>query len=1203
MPTKNLLTKNARRKVYLALSVGVFMSYLGTAQAEDIEIFTNAFTSNGEPIAGNPDFEPNVLLIVDNSTSMGRSGPVPDESRQQVPLNQVIRDTGITIGLEDRPQQQANASGFCDDNHNGGTGDINTKNRYFYYPDPSQAAGTFSVSFCETRFDTLQRSLRQVLASEADGADPDDVFSGINIGLMRMNRNRDAGESGGTIVNPVLPIGEGDNRQDLRALIEDLDFGQNTPVAETLYEGYLYFSGLAINDGFTTLRAPGGTSAEGQINWLDNSTEARQSYQTAAGARNGNTYESPIKTQCQDNTIVFLSDGNPTADNNSNTEISGLITGSCNNCADDIAEFMNGADNVSPNVDGETVNSEVNTITIGLNIDSQTLRNIGAAGTGIAPARVGTISPNIGDPTTDDFLEFDNINQSIDYYTVSQPNQLAGVFADIFSNLGGNEPALFAAPAISVDSFNRLSNRNEIYFALFQPVTTTRWPGNVKRYTVSVDSPLIRDDEVGVILDDLDQRALTDEGAFVDTAVSAWTDPATPDGNIVPAGGAAANLILPRRLFGRVGANTEFLSDTDADSARDAFLDAVGRDAGSAPFLGEVGVDDDALEQNRVDIANFSLNIDQADDTGTTVSNGYLGDNLHGDPYVLTFGDDGAGNFEDVIFYTSNQGMLHAIDGDDGSEMWAYLPDDSLFENLGVYFNNFSQAKEYGLDAEIAFSVNRDATGDVTEAVLFFGQRRGGNSLFAVDVSNATDAGAAPFEHLWTVDADSPGMDSLGQTWAQPVVTRVNVCADGGTCAQIEPNEPLTEAQLDDRAPEVLFVAGGYDTQYDDASLNVAGLAGSVQGNALYMLDAETGDLLWVASDSIPAGTDGLVIPEMEHSVVARPTVLDTDFNGVADTIFFSDISGQVFRIDFRSTIGNSDAVLDSDDSVSGGLIAQLSDDADNQRFFNPLNVALLPAAEGDPAVASENAPIRYVIATGSGYRAHPLDAETDGNSMYVVYDENISFPLQDSGAPSYQYYCTGSQADDTACTGVTPRAYVPGDFDVLSFDSTLLGSINNAILDETVNQAFPTGNDLDIPVQVGYRVPTSFAGEKIISQGLISNFMLSYATYIPSAENAGNFAQNCTAGLGSGVFFSFDLNSGEVFAEVLDSPGIPTQPAQLEVLDANGNLVSLTIVGREIIQDPPELDDDGNPLPVNGNPNDLGKANRSVWWETDRAE
>ena len=281
MPSMNMLSKIIRLKVNTVLSVGLFVGFLGTSQAEDIEIFTNAFSSpTGQSIFGNSDFQPNVLLIVDNSTSMGRTGPVPDQSRQAVTLSEVILDSNADVGLSDNPEPQNDAGGFCDDDHTGPEGDVDTKNRFFYYPNPD-TPNTFNVSFCETRFDTLQRSLRSVLADESDGRAPEDVLSDFNIGLMRMNRNRNGEpepEDGGTIVSGIVPLDDDNNRDDLRDLIDELDFGQSTPVAETLYEGYLYFAGEEIENGFKSNTNPGGQQAEGQINWQDGSFEARAQY-------------------------------------------------------------------------------------------------------------------------------------------------------------------------------------------------------------------------------------------------------------------------------------------------------------------------------------------------------------------------------------------------------------------------------------------------------------------------------------------------------------------------------------------------------------------------------------------------------------------------------------------------------------------------------------------------------------------------------------------------------------------------------------------------------------------------------------------------------------------------------------------------------------------------------------------------------------
>ena len=47
------------------------------------------------------------------------------------------------------------------------------------------------------------------------------------------------------------------------------------------------------------------------------------------------------------------------------------------------------------------------------------------------------------------------------------------------------------APAISVNAFNQLRHRNEIYYSVFEPSVSPRWGGNVKRFEISSSGELV----------------------------------------------------------------------------------------------------------------------------------------------------------------------------------------------------------------------------------------------------------------------------------------------------------------------------------------------------------------------------------------------------------------------------------------------------------------------------------------------------------------------------------------------------------------------------------------------------------------------------------------------------------------------------------------------------------------------------------------
>ena len=88
------------------------------------------------------------------------------------------------------------------------------------------------------------------------------------------------------------------------------------------------------------------------------------------------------------------------------------------------------------------------------------------------------------------------------------------------------------APAVSVNAFNELQHRNEIYYSVFQPSSQKRWSGNVKKFTISSD---------GVILDSQQQPAIDPAtGSVLESARSYWS--ASTDGSIVSEGGYRSKL-------------------------------------------------------------------------------------------------------------------------------------------------------------------------------------------------------------------------------------------------------------------------------------------------------------------------------------------------------------------------------------------------------------------------------------------------------------------------------------------------------------------------------------------------------------------------------------------------------------------------------------------------------------------------------------
>ncbi len=68
---------------------------------------------------------------------------------------------------------------------------------------------------------------------------------------------------------------------------------------------------------------------------------------------------------------------------------------------------------------------------------------------------------------------------------------------------------------------------------------------------------------------------------------------------------------------------------------------------------------------------------DEDDDGSTTDTRRQMGDPFHVRPSTVIYGGD-VDNPDAVIFVSTNDGMMHAIDANTGAELWAYVPEETL---------------------------------------------------------------------------------------------------------------------------------------------------------------------------------------------------------------------------------------------------------------------------------------------------------------------------------------------------------------------------------------------------------------------------------------------------------------------------------------------------------------------------------------------
>lgn len=124
----------------------------------------------------------------------------------------------------------------------------------------------------------------------------------------------------------------------------------------------------------------------------------------------------------------------------------------------------------------------------------------------------------------------------------------------------------------------------------------------------------------------------------------------------------------------------------------------------------------------------------------------------------------------------------------------------------------------------------------------------------------------------------SPGNGYLdmGETWSKPSIGRVNVCTQ---------NCDSQDRVIEDRY--VAIFGGGFDRE----RLNR-------RGNWLYMVDIETGHVLYRANSSCGVNAGTSCSPTYFGSIPSEPDSLDSNGDGVLDLVYIGDLKGRVWRVD-----------------------------------------------------------------------------------------------------------------------------------------------------------------------------------------------------------------------------------------------------------------------------------------------------------------
>jgi type IV pilus assembly protein PilY1 len=456
---------------------------------------------------------------------------------------------------------------------------------------------------------------------------------------------------------------------------------------------------------------------------------------------------------------------------------------------------------------------------------------------------------------------------------------------------------------------------------------------------------------------------------------------------------------------------------------------------------------------------------DIADEDGNTItdeSRFEMGDPLHAKPVTVIYGATGLN--DDALYAVTNDGVLHAFDPDSNSasELWAFVPRPLTARMRDLYYNAEiadPTDRGYGLDGNIRvlrIDVDSDGiieSGDGDRVYLYFGQRRGGSTYYAFNVTNKN----APVL-MWSASYAAQG---AGQSWSTPVTARVRI----GTTTQ-----------------DVLIFGGGYDTTQDGANY-----AEDTVGRGVYMVNAFTGALLWRAG---PDNGADLQLTQMKHSIPGDVRVVDLTGDGLADRMYAADLGGRLWRFDIfngKTVAGELNADGDLERFVEGGMLASLGNAEDSAPRTESNTIRFFYAP--DPSLITKPGPSYINIAIGSGHRELPASDTTAVNWMFSVRDYYALTPLR---ADQYKDDCSGD-------SGICQELVTEDDLEDLT--STVGASATDAV---------PVG----VGGSRGWRLRLTETGEKVLAEARTFQSNVFFTTYAPVERGVTGDACGITFGL-----------------------------------------------------------------------------------------
>lgn len=757
----------------------------------------------------------------------------------------------------------------------------------------------------------------------------------------------------------------------------------------------------------------------------------------------------------------------------------------------------------------------------------------------------------------------------------SNPQDVVNSINAFIKQLNKDIPSMSTGSStIPLDDLNPAIVQPYAYFPQFEPKvkpedTQQVWFGNLKKYYVLnngvYSSKSVADDSTVVV-----KKSVLQDLADIWESKSGY-----PDGTaLFKKGGVLNHLALGLNAQGKTG--RKLLTDYAYDDAK---TDKVSQDL-SLPQIQYTYTTDDKTKTDTTYapalmgllgyVISDGTNTNGLDLSKQTATLRQMGSIYHSKPILLTQSGKAVAtkdaqtkkisidskDREDYVLFGTSQGLVQVVDANTGIEKFAFVPKEIIenqSETLKQGGGNLSAGKNalyYGMDGEWAahtvYVSKSDGTltvkgttrgsGDNTENLVgkqwvYGGMRMGGRSYYALDLTDInTPKIKFQIDPLTSkvYSQDHPegvtysALAKMGQSWSKPTLGYVN---------------------WKGKRKLVMIVGGGYDAGGDDgdglkSNKIRTGYAGYEAynykqenatspnkeiGAGIYMFDADKGDLLWSA--------DSTSNSNLKYSVVSQIRNIDRNNDGIIDHLYFGDLAGQAFRIDFKND--GQDAFT----TQTTRILDLHKDDGSSPRFYT------LPAftAHNSSASTSIYGGNTVLVTFVSGNQSSPLLATADSpqkkdsinlqfDGAYGIFDYDV-YPSTVEGRYPSTNLAARTKADESATDAA----------------NTKLRFINGATTATVIDEKTGWGGWYYL---FNKKIDGTTAASASIIKGLTTPIALEGSLYVTQFDASNN---GTTSSCGAGV-------KGHSFTQRLCLPGGVCKNGEKYVYNLGSGIVTLNV-------------------------------------------